>query len=90
MNGGPLLGNWGWLYVVGLFVPLILIFGYYMWADMGIAILIMYGALSAAYVLANYPISAFSSMWGYLSIGFAFLAFFLGIIPQRENNTSHS
>lgn len=90
MNGGPLLGNWGWLYIVGVFVPLILIFGYYMWADIGIAILIMYGILSAAYVLSNYPTNAFSSMWCYLSVGFAFLAFFLGIIPSCKNNPENN
>ena len=90
MNGGPLLGRWGWLYLIGLFVPLILIFGYYMWADVGIAILILYGILSAVYVLATYPPAAFSSMWCYLAVGFAFLAFFLGIIPATSgpNTTS--
>jgi hypothetical protein len=88
MNDGPLLGKWGWLYIIGIFVPLILIFAYYMWADIEIAILIIYGALSAAYVMANYPSPAFSSMWCYLSVFFAFLAWFLGIIPQ-ENKCSN-
>lgn len=85
MNDGPLLGKWGWLYLVGILVPLLLIFAYYMWADIEIAILIIYGILSAAYVMSNYPPNAFSSMWCYLSIGFAFLAFFLGIIPCDTN-----
>ena len=84
MNGGMILGKWGWLYLLGIFVPLLLILGYYMWADIGIAILIIYGAISAAYVLANYPLSAFSSMWCYLSVGFAFLAWFIGIIPSSS------
>lgn len=84
MNGGPLLGKWGWLYIIGIFVPLILIFGYYMWADIGIAILIIYGILSAAYVIANYPPPAFSSMWCYLSVIFAFLAWAVGIIPPNN------
>ena len=81
MNGGPLLGKWGWLYIIGILVPLLLIFAYYMWADIRIAILIIYGALSAAYVLSNYPPAAFSSMWCYLAVFFAFLAWFLGMIP---------
>lgn len=86
MNDGMILGNWGWLYIIGLFVPLILIFAYYMWADIAIAILILYGALSAVYVMTNYPPNAFSSMWCYLSLGFAFLAFFLGIIPSNSES----
>jgi hypothetical protein len=87
MNGGSLLGKWGWLYLIGLFVPMFLIFAYYAWADVGIAILILYGILSAMYVISNYPSNAFSSMWCYLSIGFAFLAYFLGIIPPCDDGT---
>lgn len=88
MNGGPLLGQWGWLYLIGIFVPLILIFAFYMWADIEIAILILYGALTATYVMANYSSNAFSSMWCYFTVGFAFLAWFLGIIPSCDNTTS--
>jgi hypothetical protein len=90
MNGGSLLGRWGWLYLIGIFVPLILIFAYYMWADVGIAILIIYGVLSAAYVLATYPPNAFSSMWCYLSVGFAFLAFYVGIIPSSDSGRGNN
>jgi len=78
-NNTSLLGNWGWLYIIGIFLPLFLIFAYYLWADIGIAVLIIYGALSAAYVLLNYE--SFTNMWCYLGIGFAFLAWFIGIIP---------
>ena len=85
MDDHPLMSKWGWLYLIGIFVPLILIFGYYAWADIGTAILIIYGILSAAYVLSNYPPAAFSSMWCYLTIGFAFLAWFVGIIPSTNN-----
>lgn len=82
-DGGTILGGWSWLYVVGLFGPLILIFAYLAWADVGIALLILYGILSAAYIFANYPPEAFTSMWCYLAIGFAFLAWMVGIIPGR-------
>lgn len=85
MNSGPILGNLGWLYLIGIFLPLLLIFAYYSWTDVGIAILIIYGVLSACYVLINYPPEAFSSMWCYLSVGFAFLAWFIGIIPSNQN-----
>jgi hypothetical protein len=36
-------------------------------------------------VLANYPPEGFSSMWCYLAVGFAFLAWFVGIIPSGDN-----
>lgn len=81
LNGGNILGIYGIFYLIGLFLPLILIFGYYSWADIEVAVLIIYGILSAAYVLTNYPLTAFSSMWCYLSVGFAFIAWFFGIVP---------
>lgn len=87
-NNGPLLGKWSWLYLIGLFLPLFTIFLFYAFADLSIAILILYGILSALYVLCNYKPEAFSSMWCYLAVGFAFLAWFLGIIPNNNcNNT---
>lgn len=87
-DGGSLLGNIGWLYIIGIFLPLALIFAYYSWADIGIAVLILYGVLSFAYVAANYPISSFSSMWCYIAVGFAFLAWFMGIFPKCNDNNS--
>ena len=92
-SGIPLLGKWGWLYLLGIFIPLVLIFSYYAWADIGIAILILYGILSAVYVLANYPIKGSttyqgSNVWCYLAVGFSFLAWFIGIIPSDDTKGS--
>lgn len=77
-NGGRMLGSFTWLYLIGIFLPIILLFAYYSWADLGIALLILYGALSAVYVISQYPIFAFGSMWAYLSIGLAFIAWIVG------------
>lgn len=88
INDRPLMENYGWLYLIGVFVPLTLIFAYYSWTNLGIAILIVYGILSAAYVISNYASAAFSSMWCYLAVGFAFLTWFVGIIPANSNTCS--
>jgi len=80
MNGNSLLGNFGWLYVVGIFIPLMLIFGVYMWADVEIAILIIYAVLAMCYVITNFPSSIYSSLWCYLTVIFAFLAWGLRVI----------
>jgi hypothetical protein len=82
-NGGPMLNKWGWLYLIGVFFPLFLIFAYYMWADLEIAILILYGILATVYVTLNYKLTSFSNLWCYLSVGFAFLAWFLGVIQLQ-------
>jgi hypothetical protein len=66
--------------MAGLFIPLFLIFGYYMWADLEVAGLILYGAITAAYVLSNFPPSNFISLWNHLTVGFAFIAWFMGTI----------
>jgi len=80
------LGDYGWLYLVGIFLPLIIIFAHLEFADIGIAVLILYGVLSAAYVLATYPSSAFTSLWCYYAIGFVFLAWFMEIAKVAHNN----
>ena len=87
MNGKRFLGSFGWLYVLGIFGPLLLLLAFYGWSDISIAILILYGLLSAAYVVVNYPQEAFTSMWCYLSVGFAMLVWFLGIIPSCDKTT---
>ena len=87
LNNGSLLGNWTWLYLIGIFVPLFLIFAFYLWADIGIATLIIYGALSLAYIMMHYTETAYSSMWSYLTVGFAFLAWFTGILSPTT--TTH-
>jgi hypothetical protein len=86
MNDGPLLGGWNWLYMIGIFVPLFLLYAFYAWADPNIAVLILYGALSAAYVLFNFPSDCYHSIWSYLAIGFAFITWYFGIFPTTENN----
>ncbi len=78
--------SWYWLYILGVFIPLVLIFGFYMWADFQIALLILYGIFSIAYILTNYPLGSFNSLWSYLSAGFAFIAWLLGSIPQTPQN----
>ena len=83
-NGGSILGSYGWLYLIGIFLPLFLLFSYFAWADIGTAILILYGILSAVFVLSKYPPAAFTSLWCYLSVGAAFIMWMIGIIPQTN------
>lgn len=86
-NGGAFLGRWGWLYLVGVFGSLFLLFAFYNFADLSLAILILYGLLSFAYVARNFERQAFTSMWCYFSVGFAFLVWFLGIIPSCQGKS---
>lgn len=86
MNGHPMLSQWGWLYFIGIFAPLFLIFAYYAWADLSVAILILYGILAAAFIFINYPSTVFGSIWSCFLIGFIFLAWFLGLIIVPQSN----
>lgn len=86
-NGGPLLGGWGWIYLLGVFGALLLLFAFYNFADLPLGILILYGLLSFAYIARNFERQAFTSMWCYLSVGFAFLVWFLGIIPSCQGSS---
>lgn len=74
----PAMDRWGWLYAIGIFVPLILLFGYYMWADIAMATLIIYSGLAAALFLYHSG-SGSRVVWSYISVGFACLAWCVGI-----------
>lgn len=85
-NGDNLMGSvLGPLYLIGLFLPLILLWIQYGLANLSPLVLIVYGAVSAVYVMANYPSQSFSSMWCYLAVGFAFLQWFLGMFGCNGN-----
>jgi hypothetical protein len=86
-DGGFLLGSWSWLYLVGIFVPFLFLLSVYHWANVGIWLLLLYGVLSAIYVRYAFPPVAFGSMWCYLSIGFAFLLWMVGILPASACGT---
>jgi len=85
VNGGSILGIFSWIYVLGLFIPLLLIFGYYMWADIEMAILILYGIISTAYIMINHYKKTFSTIFCYLSVGFAFLSWFMGFLSLDKH-----
>lgn len=85
-NGGGFLGDYWWVYLLGIFIPLLLLLSYYQWKDIGLYFLILYGIISLIYVRYTYPPEAFSSMWCYLVVGFAFLAWFIGITHQCTSN----
>lgn len=79
-NGTNLMGPYlGPLYVVGLFLPLLVLWVNYGTTNIGPLILILYGGISALYVSTRYSPESFSSMWCYLAVGFAFLVWFLGM-----------
>ena len=85
LNEKPLFGNWAWLYLAGIFLPLFLIFSYYSCTNIRMAVLIAYSIFSVVYAALNYNSRVFSSSWCYLSLGFAFVAFFMGIIPPETD-----
>lgn len=81
INGDAIPLTVGVFYLIGIFVPLLILFMNSEGTDIGPIILLLYGILSAVYVAYTFSRLAFSSMWCYLAIGFAFLVWMLGIIP---------
>src|SRR3990167_2774128 len=84
-NGKGLLGNWGWLYLLGIIVPFILMLASSGWKDIGIYFLIGYGILSSVLVSIYFPGATFPSMWCYSAIGFAFVAWMIGIFQPSQS-----
>jgi len=85
-NGGFLLGNWGYLYLLGLFRPFVLLLAHYHWQNIGLMVLIAYGLLSIAYISYKYPPQAFGSAWCFVSIIFVFLIWIVNLVPSAKND----
>lgn len=88
-NGEPMLYQWGWLYLLFLLIPFLLLLVADNFRNIGIPIFIAYGIATAIYVYLHFPLSQFGSIWTYLSIGFAFLVFYIGMFmghPIPHNN----
>lgn len=73
-----LLGSWWWLYALGLIIPFILLAWYYSWANIGIALIILYLILAMIYSDFYYHESIFG-LYGYLSVGLIFIIWFVGM-----------
>ena len=78
-SSDTLLGNWNLMYLLGIFLPFLLLLAYYSWASISITILLLYLLLTGIYVTINYPTNTLLSTWSYYMIGFAFLVWFLGL-----------
>lgn len=72
-NDKSMLESLQWFYILGIFLPLVLLFGFYFWSNFGVALLILYLGLTACYVLSHYSIESFNSVWSYLMVGFIFI-----------------
>ncbi len=84
-NGQALMGSWGIVYLIGIFVPLFILLCYSGFTSLSLYILIGYGILSALLVYFMYPLAAFSSMWCYVSVGFVFLCWMVGIFGANSS-----
>ena len=78
-NGQTFLADWGWLYLIGFFLPLVVLLFFYAWNNVGLYLLLLYGVLVCSYVLLVYPPAEHSQLYAYLSVGFAFLVWMLGM-----------
>jgi hypothetical protein len=71
-------GVFGVLYLFGIFAPLVVLMFQKSIGPTKPALLIGYGIFSALFVYFYFPPRAFSSMWCFLSLGFAGLLWFMG------------
>lgn len=82
-----ILGDIGWLYLLGLFGPFFVIQYYNNWKNAGIWILLIVLTLSAIVVRIVYPKVCFSSMWCYSSIAVAFTAWLIGAFDEHKHRS---
>lgn len=67
-NSGSLLGHWGWIYLLGIFLPLMLLLARSKWTDLGLYLLLAYGFISLLLTSLFFP-RALPSLWCYSAIG---------------------
>lgn len=81
-NGGALLGNWGWLYLVGIFIPFLIVEYYSNWRDIGLWLVLATLVLTAIIVYFVYPKVSFPSLWCYAAVAVAAVAYLQGAFPE--------
>lgn len=79
VNDQPMLNNWGWLYILGSFSPLVLLILYFDYNDIASIILFLIGLFYMIYILNKYPHSCLASSWSYFGIIIAFVVWVLGM-----------
>lgn len=71
-NGGSILGSAGILYLIGIFLPFLIVEYYENWSNIGIWILLLLVILSAVVVYFFFPGIAFASLWCYSAVFIVF------------------
>lgn len=87
-DNGDVLGYWTSLYFLGIFIPMILFFVYYEFKSLGTFFLIIFMLMTIAILLRNYPVNQLVCLFNYYMLGFAFLAFFIGLVPGLQQPRS--
>jgi len=82
-NNKTFLGGLGILYIIGIFLPLLFL----VWKSnysIGLILLLIYAIFSFIYSYYKYHNTGeMASMWCYIAVGFAFLAWFIGIFHKK-------
>ncbi len=79
-----ILGKGAFLYLAGLFIPLLIILYYSGWKDTGMWIILIAVLLSIFLVRVFYPKLVFSSLWCYSAVGVAFVVWLVGAFYEGQ------
>jgi len=79
LNDSSLLGNFLWLYLIGVISPFILLFAFNGFNNIGLLLLLIY-LFAVFLILFTGSRDLFITRWIYLSIGLGFLAWMIGLI----------
>jgi len=78
-EGRGILHGLEWLYIMGIIVPVILLFNYYKWEELGLYVIIMYIIISFLVIWYLFDSSVFGRVWVYSLVGIIMIAWFIGI-----------
>jgi hypothetical protein len=80
-NKPSLLGDFNWLYMIGIIIPFIILLSYTDWSNVGLWILTIY--LIIIFIVVS-SLSSSILIPCYAAIGFAFLVWLLGIFNESR------
>jgi hypothetical protein len=85
LKTGQILGVTKWLYLIGLFSPLLIILYYNCWQGIGIWILLIVFVLTIIFTKMFFADVYFPTMWCYSSIMIAMAAYLIGAFYSCDN-----
>lgn len=77
INDEPMLSSWHWLYLLGILMSLVLLWGEFEFGDLRLCSVIVGVLMLFGVILLVYPIEEFVGAWSYLGVAIVFMLWYV-------------